>query len=79
MFSSGHCCEDTWCSLAPADQVQAGCVHDARLATARQVELVSHAEEHEGRVDAVLVELEHGAQLGESAPRCKGEGVGGGC
>ena len=57
---------DTWSALAATDQVETGSVHDAGLATPREVPTEGHLEEHEGRVDAVVVELEQVSQIGES-------------
>lgn len=57
--------EDTRSALTPTDEVETGSVYDTGLATACQVEVESHLEEHEGRVNAVVVELEQVPEIRE--------------
>lgn len=57
--------KDTRSAFAPTDEVEAGSVNDTGLAASCQVELQGHFEEHEGRVDVMLVQLEHVSQVGE--------------
>jgi len=64
--------KDTWCPLAPADKVEASCIYDAGLASPCQVQLQRHLEEHEGRVNAVLIQLQHVAQLSQPSLGCTG-------
>ena len=62
--------KDTWCALTPADQIEASCVNDTGLATPCQVHLQCHLEEHEGRVNAVLVQFQHVPQLSQPPLGC---------
>ena len=56
---------DTRCAFTSAHEVEAGSVDDARLSPPRQIAIEGHLEEHEGRVDAVVVEFEEVTQVGE--------------
>ena len=67
--------KDTWRSLAPADEVEASCIYDAGLASPCQVQLQRHLEEHEGRVNAVLIQLQHVAQLSQPSLGCTGRKI----
>ena len=58
--------EDTWSALTATDEVETGCVNDAGLASTSEVAVKRHLEEHEGRVNAVMVESEQVPEIGES-------------
>ena len=57
---------DTWSALAPTDQVKTSRIDDAGLATSGQVQLESHLEEHEGRLNTVLVQFEQVSEVAQS-------------
>ena len=65
------CSTDTRCSFASTDEVEAGGIDNAGLAPPGEIELQRHLEEHEGRVDAVLVQLQHVAQRGQPSLSCR--------
>ena len=58
--------EDTWSALTATDEVETGRVNDAGFASASEVAIERHLEEHEGRVNAVMVESEQVPEIGES-------------
>ena len=66
------CPPDTWCSFAATDEVEAGGVDNTGLPPPGEIQLQRHLEEHEGRVDAVLVQLQHVAQRGQPSLGCRG-------
>ena len=65
------CSTDTRCSFASTDEVEAGGVDNAGLPPPGEIELQRHLKEHEGRVDAVLVQLQHVAQRGQPSLSCR--------
>ena len=56
---------DTRSAFTSTDKVETGGVYDTGLASPCEIPVECHLEEHEGRVNAVVVELEHIAQSGE--------------
>ena len=61
----------TWCSLASTDEVEAGRVDNAGLPSPGEIQLQRHLEEHEGGVDAVLVQFQQVAQGNQPPLSCK--------
>lgn len=58
-----HCGKDTWRSLCPADQVEAGGYDVCHLSPSCQVLAHNHLEEIKGRIQAVLVQLQLAAEV----------------
>lgn len=58
-----HCGKDTWRSLCPADQVEAGSYDVCHLSPSCQVLAHNHLEEIKGRIQAVLVQLQLAAEV----------------